>query len=314
MSYADLPSGIYFKDARHMDEIETGSVTLVISSPPYNVDLEYEKGKTFDEWLSTMRDVLKECNRVMMDGGRACINVASTGRNPYVPLYKHVIDITVGLGWWMRATFIWLKGVAGTSTAWGSYKSATNPIIRDNHEFILAFSKGKESIPPGDSGITGDEFMEFTKAEWHFSPASASSIGHPAPFPDELPRRCILLYSNTGDTVLDPFLGSGTTYKVARLLGRKPIGYEMNDKYANIIKQRVIGNLDIQSVGWEHEMEMKSKYPGLCNKSTRTLRDLAKKMGIPRYLPMNRSMLIRSIVDGTKYRRLDDFARPANPT
>ena len=167
----------------------------------------------------------------MIDGGRACINVANTGRNPYIPLMHDIISMSRRIGWWMRGIIIWFKGIeprpgidvkdisitSTASTAWGSFARATNPVLRDSHEYILVFNKGKKSIPAGNSGIFPDEFIEFSRAEWFFQPVTG--IDHPAPFPDELPRRCILLYSNEGDTVLDPFGGSCTTFKVATKLG-----------------------------------------------------------------------------------------------
>ena len=304
----DLPAGVCIGDARHMDAIENESVTLVITSPPYNVNLEYEAGQTFDEWLSMIEAVLKECDRVMIDGGRACINIAATGRKPYKPMYKHVIDISESLGWWMRGTALWIKGVSSSSTAWGSWRSASNPEFRDNHEFILMFNKGKNSICPGITRVGVEEFMEITNAEWYFSPESAKSVGHPAPFPDELPRRCITLLSNEGDVVLDPFGGSATTLKVANLLKRRGIIYELNEKYIPIIRKRLEEPLQIQCKGYERDLAIKRNFPDLCDKSTRELLEIAKKAGIRKCSAMKRIDLMRAITGKSKQPSLDDFS------
>jgi site-specific DNA-methyltransferase (adenine-specific) len=302
-----LPAGIHFADARHMDAIASGSVTLMITSPPYNVNLEYETGQTFDEWLSLMTAVLKECDRTMIDGGRACINIADTGRKPCKPLYKHIIDISESLGWWMRGTVLWIKGVSSSSTAWGSWRSASNPEFRDNHEFILVFNKGKDSIGPGTTRVGIDEFMELTNSEWYFSPESATAVGHPAPFPDELPRRCITLLSNEGDLVLDPFAGSGTTLKVATKLNRRAVIYEKNERYAPVIKKRILEPISIQCKGWERDLATKINFPHLCDKPTRELAKMVKKFGVRGFDAMTRSDMMRAIADRSKQPSLTDF-------
>lgn len=270
-----LPEGIYFHDAQTMPEIADASVTLVVTSPPYNVNKEYETEATDDSWTQMMRNVLAECNRVLIDGGRICINVAAIGRHPYKPLYYYIIQMAFELGWTMRGTILWLKGGTGPKSSWGSFGLATDPILRDSHEFILVFQKGGFKIPKGESGISPEEFMEFTRAEWKFTPEN-TDVNHPAPFPDELPRRCILLYSNEGDIVLDPFGGSGTTFKVALLLKRKAVMYEKYKKYASVIEQRLQSPLRIQSEAWERYKMIKELYPDLYSKSKRELLKIAK--------------------------------------
>ncbi len=319
-----LPDGIHIKSSEHMDEVDDESVTLVVTSPPYNVDLAYEKGQTFAEGLQLMRDVLKQCDRKMIDGGRACINVASTGRSEdhdgrpkgYTPLFKYIIDIAYDIGWWMRGITLWLKGkepepgeeiklVSKTSTAWGSFAMATNPVLRDNHEFILVFSKGSESIPPGDSGILPDEFISFTNAEWVFQPVTG--LDHPAPFPDELARRCILLYSNKGDTVLDPFGGTATTYKVARFLGRKAITYEKNAGYVPVMLKRIDEPVAIQSRAWDNYQRARSSFPDLFDRPTRELHDIARRLGIKSTSKVNKYRLMELIYNARQVPALDDF-------
>ena len=304
----DLPDGVCIGDSRHMESVDDESVTLVITSPPYNVNLEYETGQTFDEWLALMKVVLAECNRVMIDGGRACINIAATGRKPYKPMYKYIIEISESLGWWMRGTVLWIKGVSSNSTAWGSWRAASNPEFRDNHEFILIFNKGKDSIGAGITKVGVEEFMEITNAEWYFSPESATSVGHPAPFPDELPRRCILLLSNEGDIVLDPFGGSATTLKVAKLLNRQGITYELNVDYLPVMRKRLEEPLEIQCKGYERDMAIKRDFPDICDKPTRELIEIAKKAGMRKCATMKRVDLMRAIMSKSKQPMLDDFA------
>lgn len=280
MSY-DLPKGIYIKDSQSMKEIEDENVDLIVTSPPYNVGKEYEKGNTFEEWLEMMNNVLKECNRVLKNGGRSCINVASIGRHPYLPLYYYIIDIAFKIGWKMRGTIIWFKRGAGPKSPWGSFGKASDPILRDSHEFILVFQKGSENHGKGNSGISKEEFVEFSRAEWYFQPERAQEVGHPAPFPDELPRRCILFYSNEGDVVLDPFAGSCTTYKVAKLLDRVPIAYEKSNEYIPIILKRLQEPLKIQSKAWNKAKWIETKYPDLAHLSSRELLKIVEKEKVP---------------------------------
>lgn len=228
--------------SEQMNELPDNSVHLMITSPPYNVTKEYDSNLNLEEYLTLLRTVWKETYRVLVPGGRACINVANLGRKPYIPLHSYIIKDMLEIGFYMRGEIIWNKASsASPSTAWGSWLSAANPVLRDIHEYILIFSKetfthnrnGKEST------ITKEEFLEWTKSVWTFPAVSAKSIGHPAPFPEELPNRLIRLYSFKGDVVLDPFLGSGTTSLSAVKNDRKYIGYDTNQKYVNLANRRV---------------------------------------------------------------------------
>lgn len=275
-----LPADIHFGDACAMNDVPSESVHLIVTSPPYNVGKEYEQGMDFTAWKELMNGFISECDRVLVNGGRVCINVASIGRHPYIPLYNYIINIaTVIEEWAMRGTILWIKGI-GAASSWGSWMQATDPILRDGHEFILVFHKGNGKLHGGDTGISPEEFLEFTRAEWYFQPAPAQEIGHPAPFPDELPRRCILLYSNKGDTVLDPFGGSGTTYKVAMALGRRGIMYEKRAEYAPVIAKRIASPLVIQSDAWKQYQETKRIYPTLVDLSLRELLAMAEHEGV----------------------------------
>ena len=145
----------------------------------------------------------------------------------------------------MRGEIIWDKGAsAGSSCAWGSWRSASNPSLRDVHEYILVFSKGQyQRDPIKESTIGRDDFMEATKSVWHFPAASAKREQHPAPFPLELPRRLINLYSYKGDVILDPFMGAGTTAVAAVQTERHFIGYELEQKYVDIARQKISQSL-----------------------------------------------------------------------
>lgn len=236
---------IFLASAEQMTQIPDRSVHLMITSPPYNVSKAYDKDLSLSEYLAFLRQVFQEVNRVLVHGGRACINVANLGRRPYIPLSAHIALLMEELGFLMRGEIIWHKGAgAGVSMAWGSWRSATNPVLRDTHEYILVFSKGsfKRRPPPHaapEGSISREDFMEWTKSVWHFPPESAKRIGHPAPFPVELPRRLIQLYSFPGDIVLDPFMGGGTTAMAAQLTGRYFVGYEIEPAYLEIAKRRI---------------------------------------------------------------------------
>ncbi|MCS6844975.1 MAG: site-specific DNA-methyltransferase [Caldilineales bacterium] len=229
--------------AERMAELPDHSVHLMVTSPPYNVTKEYDQDMTLAEYLDLLRRVFAETYRVLVHGGRACVNVANLGRKPYIPLSDLVSQMMLELGYLMRGEIIWHKGAgAGVSMAWGSWQSAANPVLRDTHEYILVFSKGSFSRkrPPGKRNtITRDQFMEWTKSVWTFNPESAQKVGHPAPFPVELPYRLIQLYTYSDDVVLDPFMGSGSTAIAALESGRQYVGYEVNPDYVRLAEERI---------------------------------------------------------------------------
>jgi DNA modification methylase len=230
------------KSAEHMDDLPDCSVHLMITSPPYNVRKEYDEDLTLDEYLDLLRRVFEETRRVLVPGGRACVNLANLGRKPYLPLHVSVIQLMLEAGYLMRGEIIWDKGPsASASTAWGSWMSATNPVLRDVHEYILVFSKDGFARPGEgkESTIRKEDFLEWTKSVWSFPAASARQVGHPAPFPEELPRRLIELYSFRGDVVLDPFCGSGTTCLAARQAERHYVGYEIDPDYVILARNRL---------------------------------------------------------------------------
>lgn len=249
-------------DARDMDrhgEIADASVALMVTSPPYFAGKAYEEDLGADgvpgsyiEYLEMLTDVFAECVRKLEPGGRMAVNVANLGRKPYRSLSSDVIDILSDrLGLLLRGEVIWLKARgAGGNCAWGSFASPVNPVLRDLTERIVIASKGRfdrseeararaaASLPSADS-ISPDEFMEATTDVWEIPPESARKVGHPAPFPVELPQRLIELYTYPGELVLDPFMGVGSTAVAAVRTGRHYVGFDTNTDYIEAAEQRV---------------------------------------------------------------------------
>ena len=246
---ADVLDRIFSHTSEDMHELPDRSVHLMVTSPPYNVGKEYDEDLTHDEYLGLLRRVLAETHRVLVPGGRACVNVANLGRRPYIPLHAYVIEAARSAGFQMRGEIIWDKGPgAGVSTAWGSWMSASNPTLRDTHEYILVFQKPPFRRPKRDgqeSTIARDDFLQWTKSVWTFGPESAKRAGHPAPFPVELPHRLIQLYTFEGDVVLDPFVGTGAAAVAAARDGRRYVGYDVSPEYCALAEERLAG-LDAQ--------------------------------------------------------------------
>lgn len=234
---------IFTASSERMDQLPDNSIHLMVTSPPYNVGKDYDEDLSLDEYLGFLKRVWVATLRVLVPGGRACINVANLGRKPYIPLHAFIVRDLIELGFLMRGEIIWDKSSsASASTAWGSWQSASNPTLRDTHEYILVFSKGNYRRQRPDDRkdtITKEEFLEFTKSVWTFAAESARKVGHPAPFPLELPYRLIQLYSYQGEVVLDPFMGSGQTALAARRSGRRYVGYETNPEYVRLAVARI---------------------------------------------------------------------------
>ena len=242
---------IFASSSARMAELPDNSVHLMVTSPPYNVGKDYDTDLTLEEYLAFLKRVWAETYRVLVPGGRACINVANLGRKPYIPLHVFIVRDMLDLRFLMRGEIIWDKGAsASASTAWGSWQSAANPTLRDIHEYILVFSKSsfQRGRPEPDLGknhsgrkdtISKEEFLEYTRSVWDFSAESARKIGHPAPFPLELPYRLIQLYTFEGDVVLDPFMGSGQTALAALKSGRHFVGYEIDAGYRKLAQKRI---------------------------------------------------------------------------
>jgi len=234
---------VFCKSSEHMDELPDNSVHLMVTSPPYNVGKEYDNNLSLKEYRDFLSCVWKEVYRVLVPGGRVCINVANLGRKPYIPLHAFIIEDMQNIGFLMRGEVIWNKASsASPSTAWGSWLSPKNPVLRDVHEYILVFSKDTYSRVNHNNEkqtMSRDDFLELTKSIWTFNAESARKIGHPAPFPIELPLNCIKLYTFENDVILDPFVGSGTTAVAAIKSNRHFVGYDIDPKYIKMAEKRV---------------------------------------------------------------------------
>jgi modification methylase len=252
---------IFLGDARHMEAIDDSSVALVVTSPPYFAGKEYETAlgeghvpATYAAYLAMLEEVMAECVRKLEPGGRIAVNVANLGRKPYRSLSGDVAWILQDrLRLLLRGEVIWIKARGATgSCAWGSFQRPANPVLRDLSERIIIAGKGRfdravnprerfERRLPSEASIFRDEFMEATTDLWEIPPESASRVGHPAPFPVELPERLIHLYTYRGDLVLDPFVGSGTTAVAALRTERHFAGYDTDPQYVASAKIRIDG-------------------------------------------------------------------------
>lgn len=246
-------------DSRCMDRVADGSVALVVTSPPYFAGKQYEEElekegvpASYLEYLQMLTDVFAECVRTLEPGGRIAVNVANLGRKPYRSLSADVIRILEhDLGLLLRGELIWQKGEgASGSCAWGSFRSAANPVLRDISERVIVASKGRfdrarsakrraaEGLPH-ESTVLTEDFLALTLDVWSIPAESARRVGHPAPFPVELPEQLIRLYTYKDDLVLDPFMGSGSSLVAAALLGRRYVGYDLDPEYVEIARRRV---------------------------------------------------------------------------
>ncbi len=246
-------------DARHMDAVADGSVALVVTSPPYFAGKRYEEELeregvpgSYLEYLDLLGAVFKECVRCLEPGGRIAVNVANLGRKPYRSLSADVIRILQDdLGLLLRGEVIWRKGEgASGSCAWGSFRSAANPVLRDVTERVVIASKGRfdrAKTPklrasaglPHESTLMTEDFLALTLDIWSIPTESARRVGHPAPFPVELPEQLIRLYTYVDDLVLDPFMGSGSALVAAAQLGRRYVGYDLDPAYVELASRRV---------------------------------------------------------------------------
>ncbi len=238
---ASVIDRLFCQSSVSMDQIPDNCVALMVTSPPYNVGKDYDDDLDIDEYLGLLHAVFTETWRVIEPGGRVAINVANLGRKPYIPLNQHVAALLTEIGFDLRGEIIWQKAKsAGGSCAWGSWMSAKNPTLRDVHEYVVVASKGSFArVRTGQDSISKEEFLEATVSVWDILPESARRVGHPAPYPVELPRRLIELYTFEGDLILDPFLGSGTTAVAAVETGRHYVGYDISAEYLELAERRI---------------------------------------------------------------------------
>ena len=247
-------------DSRDMSALPDRCAALVVTSPPYFAGKDYELAdgggvpESYGAFLLMLSDVLAECWRVLEPGGRVAVNVANLGRKPYRSLSADVIRILQDdLKMLLRGEIIWRKAAGATgSIAVGSYRLPSNPVLRDVTERVIVASKGRfdRAVPrpkrkerglPHIATVSKEEFFEAVLDVWEIQPAHASKVGHPAPFPLELPRRLINLYTYEGDLVVDPFAGSGTTLVAAVQSGRRAAGWDTDPAYVELARSRLTG-------------------------------------------------------------------------
>lgn len=249
VAYIEVPVPTQFLDkilcktSENMEELPDNSVHLMVTSPPYNVGKEYDENLTLHEYRQFLKKVWKEVYRTLVPGGRACINIANLGRKPYIPLHAFIVEDMLEVGFLMRGEIIWNKAASSSpSTAWGSWLSPANPTLRDVHEYILVFSKGtfrRKNASRRRSTISREEFLEFTKSVWTFPAEPAHVVGHPAPFPIELPYRLIQLYTFEEEVILGPFVGSGQAAIAAVKANRHYVGYDISEEYVKLAERRI---------------------------------------------------------------------------
>ena len=261
-----MKATLYLADSRSLKELKDESVDLVVTSPPYwhikdyGVENQIGYGQSLHEYLKDLYRVFKECFRVLKGGTRLCVNIGDQfarsivyGKYKVIPLHAEIISMCEDIGFDYMGAIIWQKkttmNTTGGAVIMGSFPYPPNGIVEIDYEFILIFKKeGKRKVSKEIkecSKLTKEEWKEYFSGHWKIG--GARQINHEAVFPDEIPRRLIKMFSFYGDTVLDPFAGSGTALKVALELGRNAIGYEINPKFLELIKEKV-GALNLEII------------------------------------------------------------------
>ena len=245
---------IYFKtdslvilceDFLKTKSIAPNSVDLIITSPPYNVDIKYNSFDdeiTYNDYLKFTKDWLTKAFELAKNDGRFCLNIPlDKNKGGQQSVCADITNIAKKVGWKYHSTIIWNEGNISRRTAWGSFMSASAPYIIAPVEVIVILYKKywKKTSGSRKNDITKKEFMDWTNGVWTFCGESKKKVGHPAPFPVELPRRCIKLFSFVDDVILDPFVGSGTTLIAAYLNNRKGIGVDIDKKYCDLAIKRL---------------------------------------------------------------------------
>lgn len=237
---------IYNDDILTLDAIENKSIDLIVTSPPYNVDIQYNSHDdtiSYDDYLSFTKRWLERCYGFLRDDGRFCLNIPlDKNKGGQQSVCADITTIAKQVGFKYHSTIIWNEQNISRRTAWGSWLSAAAPYVIAPVEVIVVLYKKEWKKTSGSkkSDITKKEFMAWTNGVWNFSGESKKRVGHPAPFPVELPRRCIKLFSFVGDTILDPFLGSGSTLLACLQTGRVGIGVDIDKKYCELAKRRLL--------------------------------------------------------------------------
>jgi site-specific DNA-methyltransferase (adenine-specific) len=237
---------LFNADALATDAVAPGSVNLIVTSPPYNVDIAYgahDDAQSYDpDYLAFSRAWLERCLSWLAPDGRLCMNIPlDKNKDGQQSVGADLTRIAKDVGYRYHSTIIWNEGNISRRTAWGSWMSASAPYVIAPVELIVVLYRDhwKRSTGSGVSDIDRQEFMDWTNGIWTFNGESRKRTGHPAPFPLELPRRCIRLFSFVGDTVLDPFMGSGTTLHAAALCGRRGVGIEIEKRFCALARARL---------------------------------------------------------------------------
>jgi site-specific DNA-methyltransferase (adenine-specific) len=236
---------VFHDDILKTVAVTKSSIDLIVTSPPYGVDIKYESyndNVPYSHYLEFTREWLDRCFELIKDDGRLCLNVPlDKNKGGQQSVYADIITIAKKIGWKYHTTIIWNEQNISRRTAWGSWLSASAPFVIAPVEIIAVLYKKrwKKISGSGKSDVTRAEFLEWTNGVWNFSGESKNKIDHPSPYPVELPKRCIKLFSFVGDVILDPFLGSGTTLIACLLTGRKGIGVEIDKNYCELAVKRL---------------------------------------------------------------------------
>ncbi len=232
-------------DSLSTQAVAAESVDLIVTSPPYNVDIAYgshDDGQSYERYLEFSRRWLARCYTWLKRDGRMCLNIPlDKNKDGQQSVGADLTTIAKETGFRYHSTIIWNEGNISRRTAWGSWMSASAPHVIAPVELVVVLYREswKRSSGSGESDISRKDFMDWTNGLWTFNGESKKRTGHPAPFPVELPRRCILLFSFRGDMVLDPFLGSGTTLVAAAQCGRRGLGIEIDESYCALARDRL---------------------------------------------------------------------------
>lgn len=227
------------------DSVDDNSIDLIVTSPPYNVDIQYGSNRddiSYEMYLEFSRDWMTRCFDWLKSDGRFCLNIPlDKNKGGQQSVGADLTTIAKHIGYKYHSTIIWNEGNISRRTAWGSWMSASAPYVIAPVELIVVLYKysWKKRSGSRQNDISRDEFMEWTNGVWTFNGESAKRIGHPAPFPVELPARAIKLFTYIGDTVLDPFLGSGTSVVAALMNHRKGIGIDIDKSYCELARKRI---------------------------------------------------------------------------
>ena len=241
------PHRLVHGDATMRGTVDRESIDLIVTSPPYNVGKAYSgdgsaDAISYDEYLRFSRKWLANCYHWVRHTGRLCVNVSiDKNKHGKQPLSADITKLAMEVGWKYHATILWNEGNISRRTAWGSWMSASAPHVIAPVEVIIVLYKGEwKRERQGKSDITRTEFKEWVLGNWQFNGESGKRIGHEAPYPRELPKRCLKLFSFVGDTILDPFVGSGTTMIEAINNGRAARGIELEARHCELTRQRIL--------------------------------------------------------------------------